>query len=303
MAEGVLIAQSMAVALEAMAAGTRPIAGGTDLVVAARQGKAPLPRSLVAINSLHELTGLERSSGGVRVGAVVSHEEIASSALIRREMTALADACSIVGSHATRAHGTIGGNLMNASPAMDTGGALLCLGATVRLDSVHGSRSIAIETLLTGPGVTSAAPAELLVAVHIPDQPPHTGSAYVRLEYRRQMEIAVVGTTAMVTLQGNRLTRARIAVTAVTPTVALVPEAGEALVGTPGDAEAVDRAARATVAAARPITDVRASCDYRKAMTAVIARRAIETAIRRARGEIVEIPATDAVFGSRRGET
>ncbi len=120
--------------------------------------------------------------------------------------TALADACSIVGSHATRAQGTVGGNLMNASPAMETGGPLVCFGASATLRSPSGTRWVAIEDLWAGPGKTTAHPDELLVAVDVPALDDGTGSAYLRLEYRRQMEIAVVGATAVVTVADGTVT-------------------------------------------------------------------------------------------------
>ena len=138
--------------------------------------------------------------GSLRLGALASHAEIAASTDVRARFSALADACAIVGSHATRAQGTLGGNLMNASPAMETGGPLVCLGATVTLQSGSEPREILVEDLWTGPGETVAREDELLVSVQVPPPAPGTGSAYLRLEYRRQMEIAVVGATAAVTV-------------------------------------------------------------------------------------------------------
>ena len=118
-------ATSVADALAALAAGARPVAGGTDLVVGARSGKSTLPESIVAIHRVAELQGVEvLEDGSLRLGALASHAEIAAHADVRARFSALADACAIVGSHATRAQGTLGGNLMNASPAMETGGPL-----------------------------------------------------------------------------------------------------------------------------------------------------------------------------------
>ena len=137
-------------AVEALAAGARPVAGGTDLVVGARQGKAPLPGSLVAIHRVAELAGVADADGGLRLGALASHAEIASHPGVVERFTALADASAIVGSHATRSHGTLGGNLMNASPAMETGGPLMCFDATVTLRSRDGTRVLARGQPLPG---------------------------------------------------------------------------------------------------------------------------------------------------------
>jgi CO/xanthine dehydrogenase FAD-binding subunit len=279
-------------AVEALATGARPVAGGTDLVVGARQGKAPLPESLVAIDRIEELRGIAEMDGALHLGALATHEAIATHPLVRDRFTALADASAIVGSHATRAQGTIGGNVMNASPAMETGGPLLCLGASVMLQSPRGVRWVALDELFVGPGATSAQPDELLVAVDVPAPAAGTGSCYVRLEYRRQMEIAVVGATAAVTVADGAVTAARVAITALAPTIRRVPAAEEALDGSDGGDAAVAAAAAAAAEASTPISDVRASDGYRRAMAEVMARRAITGALARARGDAVAIPAS-----------
>jgi CO/xanthine dehydrogenase FAD-binding subunit len=285
-------------ALSALGSGARPVAGGTDLVVGARQGKAPLPDAIVAIDRIDALAGIVEVDGGLRLGALATHEQILASAVIRERFTALADASAIVGSHATRAHGTVGGNVMNASPAMDTGGPLLCFDATVHLRSATGARVVPLGELWTGPGSTVAAPRELLIAVQIPRPRPGTGSAYVRLEYRRQMEIAVVGSTAVVTLEDGAISDARVAITALAPTIRRVPEAEDALTGSDGGTEAVAAAARAAAEGSSPIDDVRGSAAYRLAMAEVITRRAIVAALARAGGEHVAVPASASTAGT-----
>jgi len=288
-------------ALAALGSGARPVAGGTDLVVAARQGKGSLPDAIVAIDRIHSLCGIAETDGGLRLGPLATHEQIVANIVIRDRFTALADASAIVGSHATRAHGTIGGNVMNASPAMDTGGPLLCFDATVTLRSEGGERAVPLSQLWTGPGTTVADPRELLVAIDLPPPKPMTGSAYVRLEFRRQMEIAVVGATAVVTLEAGSITDAHVAITALAPTIRGVPEAEAALTGSDGGDEAIAAAARAAAAGSSPISDVRGSAEYRSAMAEVIAGRAIVAALARARGEQVSIPATAATHGASRG--
>jgi len=284
-------------ALAALAAGAKPVAGGTDLVVGARQGKKPLPASLVAIHRVAELHGIEEGNDVVRLGALVTHAEIVAHPSIRERLTGLADASAIVGSHATRAQGTIGGNVMNASPAMETGGPLICFGATATLKSGSGTRWVAVEDLFTGPGATSAHPDELLVSLDIPEPVAGSGSAYVRLEYRQQMEIAVVGAAALVTLADGVVTEARVTITALAPTIRRVPDAEAALTGSDAGDEAIAAAAAAAAAASTPISDVRASERYRRAMAEVITSRAIGAAVARARGTEVPIPASPALHG------
>jgi CO/xanthine dehydrogenase FAD-binding subunit len=295
-----LEARDVAAAVAAMAAGARPIAGGTDLVVGARGGKAPLPEHLVGIHRIAELARIEPlPDGGLRIGAGVSHARIAADPEVVRLLPGLADAGAIVGSVATRANGTIGGNVMNASPAMDTGAPLLCHGARAVLLGPRGRRSLGLQELWTAPGQTGADPDELLLAIEVPGTPERTASAYVRLQYRRQMEIAVVGAAALVTLSpdGASLAAAAVAITALAPTIRRVAEAEAALVGAASSGQALEAAAeaagRAAAAASRPISDVRASADYRRAMAAVMTRRAVLAATRRAAGDRVAVPASE----------
>ncbi|MFN2628367.1 MAG: xanthine dehydrogenase family protein subunit M, partial [Gaiellaceae bacterium] len=203
----------------AMSRGARPVAGGTDLVVGARQGKAPLPESLVAIHRVSELHGVQLAGDALRLGALVTHGEIAAHPLVLERFTALADAASIVGSHATRAQGTVGGNLMNASPAMELGGPLMTFGASATLRTEAGERSVAVADLVAAPGRTTAEAGELLTEVTVPVPPDGAGSCYARLEYRQQMEIAVVGATAIVVLEEGRVAAAKVAITALAPTI------------------------------------------------------------------------------------
>jgi CO/xanthine dehydrogenase FAD-binding subunit len=294
-------AGSMDEALSALKSGARPVAGGTDLVVGARQGKAALPERIVAIHRIAELRGVSVSDGLLRLGALATHAEIAADSTVREQLAALADACSIVGSHATRANGTVGGNLMNASPAMEVGGPLQVFDAEVRLRSATRERRVPVAGLATGPGTTVATPDELLTEVLVDVPPDGTGSCYARLEYRRQMEIAIVGVTAAVTVADGRVTRARVAITALAPTIVLVPEAEEALLGSDGGVAAAAAAAKFAAQAAKPISDVRGSADYRRAMAEVVARRVIDAAFRRAEGGEVPVPASDALFATAGG--
>lgn len=289
---------SLADALTATAAGHRPVAGGTDLVVGTRQGKWTLPESLVALDRIAELRGIAQTSGGLRIGATTSHAEIAAHPLIRERWTAIADAAVIVGSPATRNVGTLGGNLANASPAAETSGPLLCFEAEVEVRSTAGTRRIALADLFSGPGRTTLRPDELIVAIDLPELE-GAGSCYVRLEFRRQMEIAVVGATAVVSFDGAKVADARIAITALAPTVRRIAIAESALIGTDGSAADASEAGRLAAEAATPISDVRASLDYRRSMAAVVVRRAVTGAIARARGETIQIPASASLFGAR----
>lgn len=282
------IAASVDEALDALAAGARPIAGGSDLMVGHRQGKAPLPGSVVAIDRLDDLRTVVSTDGALTIGALVSHHIIESHPAIVAEWTALADASALVGSPSTRNVGTLGGNIMNGSPAMDTGAPLIVLGAEVELRSRTGTRTVPIGELWTGPGRTSAAADELCTSVLLPARPARSGSAYVRLEYRRAMEIAVVGAGAAVTLhEDGSVAGVAVALTAVAPTILAVTGL-DGLSGSVGEVAAAVQAAAAEQA--RPISDLRASDRYRRHTVGVMARRAVEAAARRAGGETIAVP-------------
>lgn len=289
------IATTLDEALAALAAGARPIAGGSDLLVAARHGKAPLPESLIAIHRLGELTEITESVDGLRIGALVTHATLMAHPMIGRACSGLADASALVGSPSTRNVGTIGGNVMNASPAMDTGAPLLVLGATAALRSAGGHRLVTLGELWTGPGTTKAADDELCVALVLPPRPPRSGSAYVRLEYRRAMEIAVVGAAAAVVLEADgTIHSVALALTAVAPTIVAVSGLDELIGADTNDKATLDAISAAASAQASPISDLRASDRYRRHCVGVMARRAFEAASRRAAGETIDIPVNRA---------
>ena len=285
-----IIADSIQEILDAMASGARPVAGGSDLVVGARQGNS-LPEALVAIDRVDELAEIAVTAEGIRIGAGVTHATVMGHAAIVEGYTGLADASALVGSPATRNVGTIGGNVMNGSPAMDTGAPLLVMGGQAELQSSTGIRMVSLADLWTGPGQTSAASNELCVAVHL--DAAHSGSAYVRLEYRRAMEIAVVGAGASVVLADDgSLTSARIALTAVAPTILEV--SAHELAGLSPDA-AANAAASLASEQALPISDLRGSDKYRRHTVGIMAKRAIDAACRRADGENISVPVNRSV--------
>lgn len=285
------IATTVDEAIQALADGYRPVAGGSDLVVGARHGKAPLPQHIVAIDRLDDLRCVDITDAGACIGALVNHHTIEHHPVLSVSYAALADGSALVGSPATRNVGTLGGNVMNGSPAMDTGAPLVVLGAEAELRSAGGSRRVGMAELWTAPGRTSARPDELCVAVHVPAPAANSGSAYIRLEYRRAMEIAVVGAAAAVTLAGDgSVASVRVALTAVAPTIVEVTGLGG---GSVADVAAAAQAAASQQA--RPISDLRASDRYRRHTVGVMARRAVEAAARRAAGEHLSVPVNRAL--------
>jgi CO/xanthine dehydrogenase FAD-binding subunit len=285
--------------------GARVVAGGTDLVVQARNGRRPLPDVLIAIHRVAELgDSITADDGDARLGALTTHSWLEHSPIVGVRWTALADAAALVGSPATRNTGTLGGNIMNASPAMDTGAPLLVLQAIAELRGTDGRRDVSLDALLAAPGQTNAEPDELLTAVRLPAPGYGAGSAYVRLEYRRAMELAVVGAAAFLQLdEGGSICEARVALSAVAPTCVRTPDAEVALLGERPEPQVLGSAAKQVAAYVRPITDVRGSDEYRRAMTPIVASRALTVAAARAAGNTVPVPANRSLPAAHLGST
>jgi CO/xanthine dehydrogenase FAD-binding subunit len=262
-----------------------PLAGGTDLVVHARSAEAELPRALIHLGLIEELGRLSvDAEGRLHLGAMGSHAMIEASELVHAGWPALVDASSIVGSPATRNVGTVGGNLCNGSPAMEIGAPLLVYGAAVMLTGSTGSRSLDLSEFMVGPGRTARKQDEIVTEVVVPRADSWQGSAYLRLGFRLAMEIAVVGAAAAVRLdRGGKVEDCRIALTAVAPTIVRATSAEDALRGQHPSADVVSRVGEAALAHAKPIDDVRAPASYRLQTTAVLTRRAVDLAVKRAR--------------------
>ena len=197
----------------------------------------------------------------------------------------MVEAANLIGSHQIQSRATLAGNLCNASPAADSVPALVAAGASAVIAGPRGKRTVPVETVATGPGKTSLKRGEMVEAILLPKCPPRSGDAYLRFIPRSEMDIAVVGAGVNLTLDAKGVcTAARVALGAVAERVILVPDAAKALIGTTVDAQALARLAAAASAACRPIDDKRGTKEFRIKVAGVLARRAAETALKRARG-------------------
>lgn len=276
---------AQAVSLIGADPGARVIAGGTDLLVRFRAGQEH-PTAFIDIKRIPELVGIALDQQGLRLGAATSAAEICEHAEARRLWPGFVEAVHLLGSTQIQGRATVGGNLCNASPAADTTSALIVNRAQCVIAGPDGERSIPVEAFCTAPGKTALARGEFLVGFRLPRPEPRTSDAYLRLIPRSEMDIAVAGAAVSVTLdEAGNCASARVAIGAVAPTALLVPEAASALVGTPIDDAACERAAAAASAAARPIDDKRGTREYRRAVVGVLTRRAAKIAAARARGE------------------
>lgn len=265
----------------------RILAGGTDILVQLREGQRDADLVL-DIKRIPELTKLERrKDGSLALGAAVTCTRLYGDPQLARPFAALIDSAHIIGGWQIQSRATIGGNLCNASPAADSIPALIVLDATAHIAGPQGTRKIQVAEFCTGPGKNVLGRGEFLVRLDLPSPAPHSGSAYLRFIPRNEMDIAVVGAGAWVTLDSahKTVTAARIALGAVAPTPVVAADASAWLVGKPAnDASFAEAGARAR-AVAKPISDRRGTADYRTHLVGVLVQRALAIAAARARGE------------------
>src|SRR5262249_19809706 len=273
-----------AVALLAGASGPAPVlAGGTDVIV---QMETDLiePALLVDIKKIAETRELKAENGGFRVGAAVPGMEIVEHAAFCKAWPGVVDGVKLIGSIQIKGRASIGGNLCNGSPAADSVPPVIAAGAIVRIIGPNGTREVPVEQIPVGPGKTSLAKGEFIVSFFFPPRPAHASDAYQRFTPRTEMDIAVVGVGVNLVLDGGgTCTAARVALGAVAPTVLLVKECADALVGTKVGDAALDKLAKAASAACRPIDDKRGTKEYRIKVTGVLAKRTALQALERAR--------------------
>jgi carbon-monoxide dehydrogenase medium subunit len=276
-----------AVALLAGAKGkARILAGGTDLLVQMRSGRVS-PSMIVDVKYIPQTREIKADrSGGFRVGAAVSGVELNEHKALCRMWPGIAEAFDLIGSTQIQGRCSLGGNLCNASPAADTVPILIADGVKCTVAGPRGTRTVPVEQIPTGPGKTSLKAGEFVVDFILPKKPARTGDAYLRLIPRTEMDIAVVGAGACVTLDAKGVvTAARVALGAVAPTVVLVDACAKAIIGTTLDDAAMAKLDAAAQAACKPIDDKRGTIAYRKKVAGVLARRAVAIAAERAKGK------------------
>ncbi|MCU0522281.1 MAG: xanthine dehydrogenase family protein subunit M [Anaerolineae bacterium] len=271
-------------ALAAKGERARPLAGGTDILVQLRQGRFELDL-LVDLKRIPELLAIGYDPDtGLTIGAAVSCAVLAEHPDVRTHYPGLLDAASIIGGTAIQGRATLGGNLCNAAPSGDSIAAMMVLGARAVVAGPSGRREVPVASFCTAPGKTVLQKGELVVALKIPAPQPHTGARYLRFIPRGEMDIAVAGAGAWVALTADatRITNARIALAAVAPTPLNVPEASAALVGHAPGEDVFAQAAALASEAATPIHDTRGTTPQRRHLVAVLVRRALQGAVKRA---------------------
>ena len=266
------------------AAGARPMAGGTDLLVQLRSGRAQ-PEAIVDLKRVAGAVGVREIAGGFVIGAATSGAVIGEHAALSKAWPGVVEAANLIGSTQVQGRASLAGNLCNASPAADSVPAMIAARAVCVIVGPKGRREVPVESIATGPGRTSLAPGEFVLEIRLPPRSARSSDAYLRLIPRTEMDIAVVGAGVNLTLDAaGVVTQAHVALGAVAPTALLVPEAGAALVGSKLDEASLARLDAAARAACKPISDKRGTAEYRTKIAGVLARRAALIAYQRAGG-------------------
>lgn len=261
------------------------LAGGTDLI--------PWMRARVkSVDYLVDLadTGLNHivfDRDQARIGATVTFAEICGDPEVRLRLPAVAEAAGVVGAVQTRNLATLGGNLCSAIPSSDGAPALMAHGASLRLQSKNNDRLVPIEQFFLGPRRTVLQPGEVLTEIVVPLREDFTAS-FLRQGRRKALTLSIVNTAAGFAMDGQNISEARIALGAVAPTPVRATKAEQFLVGKRITQELFAEAAAIAATEISPISDLRASADYRRKISMVLVRRALENALARQK------PKTDA---------
>ncbi len=254
---------------------SKVIAGGTDLLVNMKR-KVIAPDVLVSLAGIPEFKTMRSpDAASVALGPMMTIAEVAESPLIKANFPVLCQAAGKLGSAQVRNRATIGGNVCTARPAGDTIGPLIAYGAAAHITGARGERTEPFGALFRGPGQTTIRPDELLTAVTLPRPAPNTGGSYVKYTIRNAMEIALVSVTSLLTFERGVCRSAKVVLGAVAPTFVRCPASEGFLVGKKVTEKVAEEAGRLVIDACSPITDIRASADYRGKLVQVLVKRCL----------------------------
>lgn len=261
----------------------RVMAGGTDLLVALRAGVYDIDLVVDGKNipELNEIT--YDPTNGLTLGAAVPCYKIYGNQAVATAYPGLIDAASLIGGTQIQGRASLGGNLCNATPSADSIPPMIALNGTANIAGPNGNRQVAIEDFCTGVRQNALDSDEILVSLHFPAPVANSGANYIRFIPRNEMDIAVAGAGVSVVLDNGDIKEARVSLASVAPTPLFVQEAGDAIAGKPANDETVRIASGIARDAARPITDMRGTIEFRQHLCEVLTRRALNTAIERAK--------------------
>jgi len=260
---------------------SRILAGGTDLLVDLKEGLAEA-KHLISLKKLEELKGIKTQDGQIRIGALVTPNELAGSSLIQNYLPALFEASGSMASLQIRSMATIGGNIVSAVPSADLPPSLIAADASVSLVCSEDTREVALIEFFQGPRVSVCRGEEILTEILIPIPKDNTGISYQKVMLRKANALAVASVAVKITLKNGKIEKASVVLGAVAPTPLLALEASEGLQGKAPSDSLFHKAALTAKNECSPINDIRGSIWYRKQIVEVLTQRALKEALSRA---------------------
>lgn len=252
------------------------MAGGTDLINPMKD-KVLKANYIIDIKNIPDLNQLEYDSiKGLKIGALTKLRDIECSPLVKREYRAIAEAAHVIASTQIRSKGTMVGNICNASPSADSVPALMVLDASLEVAGPEGTRGIPLGEFFVGFKKLALKPGEIVTAITVPPISSNTRVAYIKHAFRKAMDLAIVGVAASVTKENGKCANAKIALGAVAVTAVRSPSAENILIGSDLSDVVLVEAGKAAMKDCKPISDVRASAEYRHDMVRVFTRRSVQ---------------------------
>jgi CO/xanthine dehydrogenase FAD-binding subunit len=256
------------------------MAGGTDILPKLKRREIKAPEYIIALKGIPDLDYIKYDEvEGLSLGALTTIHAVEISPIVRERFGVLFQAAESMASAQVRNRGTVAGNLCNAVPSADTAPALFTLEASLKLISPNGKRTVNVQDFFTGPNKTVLTDEEILQEIHVPNLPPNSRGRYLKLTPRRSMDLAVVGVAAVVVAEDRICNDIRTALGAVAPTPIRARRAENIIKGQKLSDEVIERAARIAAEECHPISDHRASAEYRCNMVEVLTKQAIQQAI------------------------
>jgi CO/xanthine dehydrogenase FAD-binding subunit len=258
------------------------MAGGTDILLKIRRGLLKAK----AVVDLQKIKGMNRISfeegEGLTIGAMARLADVEIHPVIKDKYPAVADAARATANVQIRNMGTVAGNLCNAAPSAENAPVLIAMGAKVTLTAVKGQRELPLEEFFKGPGLTAIDEGEVLTSIHVPIPPAGSGASYKHISPRSKVDISAVGVGVMLTMNGDICEEAKIALGAVAPIPMRAIKAENVIKGGRISSDLLEKAGLEASGECAPITDVRATAEYRRKMVAVLTIRALNEANSRA---------------------
>ena len=271
--------ESEAALLEAIAPpGASLLSGGTDLLVKLRAGVAP-PDRLLDISGVPSLREIVWNNAELQIGAAASMTDILGLHGLAERLPLLSTVLQSLGSVQIRNRATLGGNLVNASPAADSAIPLLLYDAVVELAGSNGERFLPVSEFLIGPGKTALQGCEYVRSIRVPLPTQSSTCFFHKVGKRRALTIAIASVGARLVVDGNRIAEARFAAGSVAATALRLHEVEQRVTGHAVDSDLIAEASEVAQATVSPIDDIRATAEYRRLVVGALVARALRTAL------------------------